>query len=75
MLEHEARVQKIAASGVIGVPEVFYFGQEGDNLALVMELVGNNLEDLLQQCGCVFSVSTTFKIAMELVDNYLSYFY
>ena len=44
-LEYESKLYKVL-QGVAGIPEVYWFGIEGDYRALVMELMGHSLEDL-----------------------------
>jgi len=44
-LEYESKLYKVLQV-VAGIPEVYWFGIEGDYRALVMELMGHSLEDL-----------------------------
>lgn len=50
-----------------GIPEMFYFGVEGDLNILVMELLGPNLEELFNFCGYKFKLATTLMIAEQTV--------
>lgn len=55
-------------AGCVNVPKVYYFGTEIKTCALVMELLGKSLDDLLQICGGKFSLKTV----LMLVDQMLS---
>jgi serine/threonine protein kinase len=44
-LEYESKLYRVLQGGT-GIPEVSWFGTEGDYRALVMELLGHSLEDL-----------------------------
>jgi hypothetical protein len=46
-----------------GVPNIHWFGVEGDYNAMVMDLLGPSLEDLFNYCKRKFTVKTTLMIA------------
>ena len=52
-----------------GFPKCYYFGKCGNNNALVMELLGLNLDDLLTICGGKFSAKTVSKIAIQAITR------
>lgn len=69
-LNYESKVYKLlhqSSLSVVGIPEVHYFGQEGDFNVMVVDLCGPSLEDLFNYCGRKFSIKT---IAM-LADQFL----
>jgi hypothetical protein len=53
----------------VGFPKLFWYGREGDYNLMVIELLGDNLEDLMknQSNGKRFSVLTVLNIADQLV--------
>ena len=53
----------------VGIPNVYYFGQEGLHNILVIDLLGPSLEDLFDHCGRKFSVKTTVMIAKQMVSE------
>lgn len=50
-----------------GFPRLYWSGSEGDYNVMVMELLGPNLESLIQLCDGKFSVSTTFALGQQMV--------
>ena len=79
-LEYEARVYKSLAGGgrrfcfflfclyyLVGIPFVRWFGQEGEYLCMVIDLLGPSLEDLFNFCGRKFTLKTVLLLADQLV--------
>jgi len=66
-LEYESKVYKTLAGGV-GVPFVRWFGTECDYNAMVLDLLGPSLEDLLNFCNRKFSLKTVLLLADQLVS-------
>ena len=50
-----------------GIPNVYYFGQEGLHNILVIDLLGPSLEDLFDRCGRRFSIKTVVMVAKQMV--------
>ncbi|KAL1915984.1 uncharacterized protein VTP21DRAFT_6372 [Calcarisporiella thermophila] len=67
-LHSEYRAYKILA-GCIGIPNVYYFGQEGLNNILVEDLLGPSLEDLFDACGRKFSVKTVVMLGKQMITR------
>ena len=67
-LRDEYRTYKLM-SGVVGVPNVYYFGQEGLHNILVMDLLGSSLEDLFDSCNRRFSVKTVAMVAKQMITR------
>ncbi|KAJ3510487.1 hypothetical protein NLJ89_g4646 [Agrocybe chaxingu] len=56
-------------NGTPGVPQVYYFGQEGLHNILVIDLLGPNLEDLFDMCGRKFTIKTVCLAAKQMVTR------
>lgn len=54
--------------GSEGIPNAYYFGQEGLHNILVIDLLGPSLEDLFDWCGRRFSVKTVVQIAIQMLS-------
>lgn len=68
ILESEAETSKALAGG-IGIPRVWWFGQECEFYVLVEDLLGPSLEDLFNYCDRKFSLKTTLLIADQLISR------
>ncbi|KAG7664719.1 YCK2 [[Candida] subhashii] len=54
--------------GCEGIPNAYYFGQEGLHNILVIDLLGPSLEDLFDWCGRRFSVKTVVQVAIQMLS-------
>lgn len=50
-----------------GIPNAFYFGQEGLHNILCIDLLGPSLEDLFDMCGRKFTIKTVVMVAKQMV--------
>lgn len=53
--------------GVEGIPKPRYFGREGDFFVLVIDLLGQSLEDLFNLCDRKFSLKTVLVLADQML--------
>ena len=62
-LPYESKIyQKLQGHGV--VPNIHWFGVEGEYSCLVMELLGPNLEQLFEFCDKQFTITTAMTIGL-----------
>lgn len=54
--------------GLEGIPNAYYFGQEGLHNILVIDLLGPSLEDLFDWCGRMFTVKTVVQVAIQMLN-------
>ncbi|KAF2323570.1 hypothetical protein GH714_036162 [Hevea brasiliensis] len=67
-LQSESRLYKILQGGT-GVPNVRWFGVEGDYNVLVMDLLGPSLEDLFNFCSRKLSLRTVLMLADQMINR------
>ena len=51
------------------IPNVVYYGSEGDFNVMVMDLLGPSLEDLFHKCGKKFSLKTVLMCADQMIKR------
>lgn len=67
-LLYESKLYRVLQGGV-GVPNVHWFGVEGDFNVLVIDLLGPSLEDLFRYCQKKFSLKTVLMLADQLLKR------
>ncbi|KAI8930107.1 kinase-like domain-containing protein [Entophlyctis helioformis] len=67
-LRDEYRTYKIMAQS-IGVPNVYYFGQEGLHNILCIDLLGPSLEDLFDLCNRKLSIKSVCMAAKQMITR------
>lgn len=67
-LRVEHRTYK-ALHGNYGIPNVYYYGNEGLHNILVIDLLGPSLEDLFDWCGRRFSIKTVAMVGKQMIDR------
>ena len=54
---------------IVGIPNVHWFGVEGDYNVMVIDLLGPSLEDLFNYCKRKFSLKTVLMLADQMVSK------
>lgn len=65
-LIEEAKLLK-EFSGEVGFPNFLWYGREGENNIMVIELLGPSLEDMFVYCGRKLSLKTVILLAVQLI--------
>ncbi|GAA0169109.1 non-receptor serine/threonine protein kinase [Lithospermum erythrorhizon] len=65
-LLYEAKLYKILVGGS-GIPNIKWYGLDGEDNAMVMDLLGPSLEDLFGYCGRKFSLKSVLMLADQMV--------
>ncbi|KAF8304841.1 putative casein kinase, delta isoform [Trypanosoma cruzi] len=68
-LAFEVRFYRIlnAGGGVVGIPNILFYGVEGEFNVMVMDLLGPSLEDLFSFCDRKLSLKTTLMLAEQMI--------
>lgn len=66
-LRDEYRSYRIL-SNLPGIPQAYFFGQEGVHNILIIDLLGPSLEDLFDWCNRKFSISTVIQISKQMIS-------
>ncbi|KAI0225523.1 Palmitoylated plasma membrane-bound casein kinase, partial [Massospora cicadina] len=67
-LKEEYRTYKLL-KGTSGIPDVYYFGTEGQHNVLCIDLLGKSLEDLFDLCHRRFSIKTVAMLAKNMLTR------
>jgi serine/threonine protein kinase len=67
-LLYESKLYRILQGGT-GVPNVKWFGVEGDYNVLVMDLLGPSLEDLFNFCSRKLSLKSVLMLADQMINR------
>ncbi|KAL7140335.1 hypothetical protein ABFS83_09G113900 [Erythranthe nasuta] len=67
-LVYESKLYKLLQGGT-GIPNVRWFGVEGDYNVLVMDLLGPSLEDLSSFCSRKLSLKTVLMLAEQMINR------
>ena len=67
-LLYESRLYKLLQGGV-GIPRIWWYGQEKDYNVLVMDLLGPSLEELFNYCSRRFTMKTVLMLADQMMGR------
>jgi casein kinase 1 len=67
-LLYESRIYQILQGGV-GIPNIHYFGVEGDLNLMVLDLMGPSLEELFSNCNRRFTLKTVLMLADQMISR------
>ena len=67
-LLYESKLYKIL-SGAVGIPNLHWYGIEGDYNVMIIDLLGPSLEDLFSFCGRKFSLKTVVMLADQMINR------
>ncbi|DAA13133.1 TPA: casein kinase I-like [Bos taurus] len=67
-LLYESRLYKLLQGGV-GIPRIWWYGQEKDYNVLVMDLLGPSLEELFNYCSRRFTMKTVLMLADQMISR------
>ncbi|RCK55002.1 Casein kinase I 2 [Candida viswanathii] len=67
-LRDEYRAYRIL-NGTKGIPQAYFFGQEGVHSILIIDLLGPSLEDLFDWCNRKFSIKTVIQVAKQMIER------
>lgn len=54
--------------GIERIPKIYWYGSQGNYNCLVMDLLGLSLKDLMEYIKKPFSLGTTLKISLQILD-------
>lgn len=66
-LQNESTIYSIL-SGATNIPDVYWFGSFGKNIAMSMELLGKSIQDRFNQCNMKFSLKTVLLLADQMLS-------
>jgi serine/threonine protein kinase len=67
LLKIESKIYNYLYKENVGVPKIYWSGEQDDFNVLIMEVMGPNLEYLLNACKRTFSLKTTLILAQEMI--------
>ena len=65
-LEHEHNIYKCIKHNRI--PDIYWYGKAGEYSVLVMQFLGNSLDQLFNVCGRKFTIKTTIMVGIQLIE-------
>ncbi|XP_042003681.1 casein kinase 1-like protein 9 [Salvia splendens] len=67
-LQYESKIYMVLQGGT-GIPNLKWFGVEGEYSIMVIDLLGPSLEDLFNYCNRKFSLKTVLMLADQLINR------
>ena len=59
----------LSIQGGIGIPNVYWYGTQGNYNILIIDLLGSSLEDLFNQMKRIFSLKTTLMLGEQMLNR------
>ena len=74
LLKKEVKIYKML-EGIEKIPKIYWSGSQGNYNCLIMDLLGPSLKSIMKKINKPFSLGTTLKISIQILNYLLFPFY